>query len=90
MILGDMMDRTGLVPRRWCWLGLVGGPLLVVFGTAQLFSGDDPSSTLATLKNLSALPEAIWELFLGVYCTIRGFRKDSPIVRPNWRGNATA
>ena len=26
----------------------------------------------------------------GVYCTIYGFRKDSPIVRPNWRGNTMA
>jgi hypothetical protein len=80
LILGYMMYRTGLVPRRWCWLGLVGGPLLVVFGTAQLFSGDDPSSTLGTLKNLSALPEAIWELFLGVYCTVWGFRSDASIL----------
>jgi hypothetical protein len=80
LILGYMMYRTGLVPRRWCWLGLVGGPLLVVFGTAQMFSGDDPSSTLATLKNLSALPEAIWELFLGVYCTVWGFRRDASIL----------
>jgi hypothetical protein len=80
LILGYMMYRTGLVPRRWCWLGLVGGPLLVVFGTAQMFSGDDPSSTLATLKNLSALPEAIWELFLGVYCTVGGFRRDASML----------
>jgi hypothetical protein len=36
------------------------------------------------------LPEAIWELFLGIYCTIFGFRKDSPIVRPNWRGDSVA
>ncbi|HVU76449.1 MAG TPA: hypothetical protein VHC67_02615 [Gaiellaceae bacterium] len=47
MIVGYMMYRSGLVPRRWCRLGLVGGPLLVVFGTAQLFAGNDPSSTLA-------------------------------------------
>ena len=63
------------------WLGLVGGPLLVVFGTAVIFTGNNPSSTLATLKNLSALPEGLWELFLGVYCTIWGFRRDAPILR---------
>ena len=39
---------------------------------------------------LATIPEFIWELFLGVYCAIWGFRKDSPIVRPTWRGNATA
>jgi hypothetical protein len=67
LILGYMMYRTGLVPRRWCWLGLIGGPLLILFGTAVMFTGNNPSSSLATLKNLSALPEGVWELFLGVY-----------------------
>ena len=43
-----------------------------------------------TVQSLATIPEATWELILGVYCTIWGFRKDSPIVRPNWRGNATA
>jgi Domain of unknown function (DUF4386) len=80
LILGYMMYRTQLVPRPWPWLGLIGGPLLVVFGTAQMFSGNDPSNTLATLKNLSALPEIVWELFLGVYCTLWGFRREAPIL----------
>ena len=85
LILGYLMYRSGLVPRRWCWLGLIGGPLLIIFGTAVLFTGNNPSSTLATLKNLSALPEAIWELFLGVYCTFKGFRPSSPILRDDAR-----
>jgi hypothetical protein len=80
LILGYMMYRSRLVPRPWPWFGMIGGPLLVAFGTAQLFAGNDPSSTLATLKNLSALPEIVWELFLGIYCTIWGFRKDAPIL----------
>jgi hypothetical protein len=80
LILGYMMYRTGLVPRRWCWFGMVGGPLLVVFGTAVLFTGGDPGNGLGTLKDLSALPEAVWELFLGVYCTIWGFRSDASIL----------
>jgi hypothetical protein len=37
-----------------------------------------------------AIPEIIWEAFLGIYCAIFGFRKDSPIIRPNWRGDAVA
>jgi hypothetical protein len=85
LILGYLMYRTGLVPRPWPWFGLIGGPLLVIFGTAQMFAGDDPSSTLATLKNLSAIPEAVWELFLGVYCTIWGFRRDAPILSQSAR-----
>lgn len=80
LILGYLMYRTGLVPQRWCWLGLIGGPILIAFGTAVIFTGNNPSHGLATLKNLSALPEGIWELFLGVYCTIWGFRRESPIL----------
>ena len=45
-----------------------------------MFAGNNPSDTLAALKNISALPEIIWELFLGVYCTIWGFRRESPIL----------
>ena len=85
LILGYMMYRSGLVPRPWPWLGLIGGPLLIAFGTAQMFAGNDPSNTLATLKNLSALPEAVWELFLGVYCTVWGFRRDAPILSESAR-----
>lgn len=80
LILGYLMYRSGLVPRRWCWLGLIGGPLLIITGTAILFGGNDPSSTLHSLQGLATIPEAAWELFLGVYCTIWGFKSDSPIL----------
>ena len=90
LILGYLMYRSELVPTRACWLGLIGGPLIIVTGTAVLFTGNDPSDSLRSLQAVLTLPEFLWELFLGVYCTIYGFRKDSPIVRPNWRGNTTS
>src|SRR5690348_274036 len=34
LILGYLMYRSGLVPQRMTWLGLVGGPLIIVTGTA--------------------------------------------------------
>ena len=37
LILGYMMYRTGLVPRGMAMLGLVGGPLIVLSGTAVMF-----------------------------------------------------
>jgi hypothetical protein len=80
LILGYMMYRTGLVPRRMAWLGLIGGPLIIATGTAILFSGNHPSSTLHSLQGLATIPEFLWELFLGVYCTIWGFRRDAPIL----------
>src|SRR5436189_1468318 len=46
LILGYLMYRSGLVPRRAAWLGLVGGPLLLVAGTAVMFTGHDTSRVL--------------------------------------------
>jgi Domain of unknown function (DUF4386) len=77
LILAYMMYRTQLVPRPWTWLGLVGGPLIIISGTIVLFGGDPAD---ATLKGPASIPEGLWELFLGVYCTIWGFRRDAPIL----------
>jgi hypothetical protein len=68
---------TQLVPRPWAWLGLVGGPLIIISGTIVMFGGNPAT---ATIKVSAAIPEALWELFLGVYCTICGFRRDAPIL----------
>jgi hypothetical protein len=81
LILGYLMYRSELVPRRWCWLGLIGGPLIIITGTAILFTGNDPSHALRSLQSIATIPEFAWELFLGVYCTIWGFRPSSPILR---------
>jgi hypothetical protein len=81
LILGYLMYRSELVPRRWCWLGLVGGPLIIVTGTAVLLTGNHPSSTLRSLQAILTIPEFVWELFLGVYCAVWGFRRSSPILR---------
>ena len=80
LILGYLMYRSELVPRRAAWLGMVGGPLIIVSGTAVMFSGNHPGSTLHSLQGLATIPEFLWELFLGVYCTIWGFRRDAPIL----------
>ncbi len=86
MILGYLMYRSGLVPRRMAWLGLIGGPVLFISSVGTLVEWWDAGRTVPSLL---VIPEFIWEAFLGIYCAIWGFRKDSPIVRPNWRGNAT-
>src|SRR4051794_16781293 len=44
LILGYMMYRTELVPKRWCWLGMIGGPFLSIISTVILFTGNNPSS----------------------------------------------
>jgi hypothetical protein len=85
LILGYLMYRTQLVPRPWPWLGLIGGPLISITGTAILLGGNHPSDTLRTLQGLLTIPEAAWELFLGIYCTIWGFRRDAPILSESAR-----
>jgi hypothetical protein len=85
LILGYLMYRSELVPRRAAWLGLIGGPLLIVTGTAILFTGNDPSDALRSLQGLATIPEFLWELFLGVYCAFKGFRPSSPILRAGAR-----
>ncbi|MBW8742342.1 MAG: DUF4386 domain-containing protein [Acidobacteria bacterium] len=82
LILGYMMYRTQLVPRAWTWLGLIGGPLIILSGTIVMFRGGHPSGSL---QGLATIPEAAWELFLGVYCTIWGFRRESTILEPDTR-----
>ena len=85
LILGYLMYRSQLVPRGACWLGLIGGPLLIATGTAILFTGNDPSDALRSLQGIATIPEFLWELFLGVYCTFKGFRPSSPILRTDTR-----
>ena len=80
LILGYLMYRTGLVPRQAAWLGLIGGPLIIISGTLIIFGGNHPGSTLHGLQGIATAPEFLWELFLGVYCTIWGFRRDAPIL----------
>jgi Domain of unknown function (DUF4386) len=81
LILGYLMYRSQLVPRRAAWLGLIGGPLIILSGTAIMLGGNDPSNTLHSLQAVATAPEFAWELFLGLYCTFKGFRQSSPILQ---------
>jgi hypothetical protein len=78
LILGYLMYRSGLVPRWATWLGLVGGPLIILSGTLVLFGVAEKGGSF---QSICTLPEFLWELFLGIYCSIWGFRKGSPILR---------
>lgn len=77
LILGLLMYRSGLVPRRMAMLGLVGGPMLIASFVLQLFGVYENGSGLSFLM---ALPEIAWEASLGIYAAWKGF-KPSPITR---------
>jgi hypothetical protein len=70
-ILGYLMYRSGLVGRRMALFGLIGGPLLVVAAVAVLLGviGDGSPA-----RSLLTVPEIIWEAFLGLYLTFKGFK----------------
>jgi hypothetical protein len=79
LILGYLMYRSGLVPRGMALLGLIAGPVLLAGGTAALLGVIEPDSAL---KNLAAAPEFVWELSLGIYLMVKGFRPSPIIAEP--------
>jgi hypothetical protein len=78
LMLGYLMYRSGLVPRRMAMLGLIGGPMLILSFVLILFGAYENGSGPAALM---ALPEIAWEVSLGVYAAWKGFRP-SPIADP--------
>jgi Domain of unknown function (DUF4386) len=76
LILGYLMYSSGLVPRPMAMLGIIGGPLLALAGIGVLFDWWDAGGTV---QSLATVPEFIWELSLGIYLVVKGFRP-SPIV----------
>jgi hypothetical protein len=78
LMLGYLMYRSGLLPRRMAMLGLVGGPMLILSFVLILFGAYENGTGPAVLL---ALPEIAWEASLGVYAAWKGFRP-SPIAEP--------
>jgi hypothetical protein len=66
-----IMYRSRLVPRWIPTLGVIGAPLLLLSSTATLFGGWEQVSSTALVL---ALPIATWELSVGIYMTVKGFK----------------
>jgi hypothetical protein len=76
LLLGSLMYRSGLVPRVIPLMGLIGAPLLISAKVATILGVNDDS----TVWSLIALaPILFWELSLGVWMAVKGF-KPSPIT----------
>jgi hypothetical protein len=71
LILGYLMYRSGLVPRGMAVLGLIGGPLIIASGIGVLFGVFEPGSGPQVI---ATAPEFVWELSLGVYLMVKGFK----------------
>jgi Domain of unknown function (DUF4386) len=86
LILGYLMFRSGLMPRGLTWLGMIGGPLQTLAGTGVLFDLYDAGGPV---QSIATIPEIIWELSLGIYPLVWGFRSSSvlaeegrPVLQP--------
>ena len=85
LILGYLMYASGLVPRRMAWLGLIGGPLLLVGNIACSSTGGNQPARWAS----SWLRSSCGSCSLGIYAAVWGFRRAAPIlsarlITPRW------
>ena len=69
LLLGSLMYRSRLVPRIIPVVGLIGAPFLICTVIATLFGGMKLGS-----PELAAVPVGAWELSLGVWLVVKGFR----------------
>jgi len=76
LLLGTLLYRSRLVPRVLPILGLIGAPLHLTAVFLTMFGVIDRIGPVALI---AALPIAAWELSLGLYLVIKGFRP-SPIT----------
>jgi Domain of unknown function (DUF4386) len=74
LLLGSLMYRSRLVPRVLPVVGLIGAPFLICTVIVTLFGGMKLGS-----PELAAVPVAAWEVSLGVWLIVKGFRP-SPIT----------
>jgi hypothetical protein len=76
LILGYLMYTSELIPRPLAVLGLIAGPVLLIGNLGVLFGVWETTSVVG----LVVIPEFAWELLLGVYAAIWGFRPSAPIL----------
>jgi hypothetical protein len=70
LILGYLMYTSALVPRGMAVLGLIGGTLIIVSGVGVLFGVIEAGGAV---QAIATIPEALWELSLGIWPIVRGF-----------------
>ena len=70
LLLGSLLYQSRLVPRWLPLLGFVGAAMLVVGDVAVLFGLTAQHGAVGVV----AFPIAIWELSLGVYLVVKGFK----------------
>ena len=78
VILGYLLYRSELVPRGMTWLGLIGGPLVMITGILIMFNAIERGGSV---QAIATIPEFLWELSLSIYCIVKGFSLTSPVFQ---------
>jgi hypothetical protein len=76
LILGYVMLRSGLIPRRFAQFGMAAGSLALITAILVLFGAYDQVSGTS---GILTLPEAVWEFSLGVFLVAKGFRREASV-----------
>jgi len=84
LILGYLMYRSGLMPRGLSVLGLIAGSLVCISGLGVVL---DAIPRGGTAQTIATIPEFVWELSLGIYPIVKGF-KASPILDTGLQASA--
>lgn len=76
LFLGSALYRSRLVPRIIPAMGLAGAPLLLAAAVATMFGVNEQ---ISLWSGIATAPIFAWELSVGVYMTVKGFRP-SPVT----------
>jgi hypothetical protein len=76
LLLGYLMYRSGLVPRVIPLMGLIGAPFFLISAAASILGFNEQVSVWSAIV---LPPIFFWELSLGVWLLVKGF-KPSPIT----------
>jgi hypothetical protein len=87
LCIGTVMYRTGLVPRIFPTVGLIGAPLLLAAAVAVLFG---VFAQVSTWSALATFPIAAWEFSFGVWMAFKGFRPSAVAQLPVAQANMPA
>jgi hypothetical protein len=79
LLMAYLLYRSRLVPRFIPVLGLIGGPAVFTYHTAQMFGASDQFLSLAVL---AVIPIFAWEVSLAIRLISRGFNVPATVSEP--------
>ncbi len=87
LFLGYVLYRSRLVPRAIPLMGLIGAPMILASGLAVMFGVYDQVSPLSAI---ATIPVALWELSLGIWLVVKGFRPSSTVSEQSTRADTAS